>query len=127
MYRGHADRPYLILQAHKLDIPDLSVRPYISSAVDDTFYLLKLVLNRLLSAGAISTLSSMRQSLTRIIERDYIGVLQKKMEAVYLGGSTGISLVKKQDVEKEKREKELGMSYSVRRVAQLGLWKTQQN
>ncbi len=100
-------------QAHKLDIPDFSTRPYISSVVDDTFYLLKLVLNRLLSAGAISTLNSMRQILTRIIERDYVGVLQKKMEAVYLGGSTGISLVKKQDAEKEKREKELGMSYSV--------------
>jgi hypothetical protein len=100
-------------QAHKLDIPDLSSRPYISSMVDDTFYLLKLVLSRLLSAGALSTHADMRQSLTLIIERDYVGVLQKKMEAVYVGGSTGISLVKHKDAEKEKREKELSTSYSV--------------
>jgi hypothetical protein len=81
--------------------------------VDDTFYLLKLVLSRLLSAGALSTLADMRQSLTLIIDRDYVGVLQKKMDAVYLGGSTGISLVKHKDAEKEKRERELSTSYSV--------------
>lgn len=74
--------------------------------MDDTFYLLKLVINRLLSAGAMTTFLSMRATLTKIMERDFIGVLQKKMEAVYVGGSTGISLVKSKDAEKERRDGE---------------------
>lgn len=70
-------------QAHRLDSPDTSSKPYLSSILDDTFYLLKLVLNRTLSCGSLNTLRSMREKLAGVVENDYLGVLQKKMEAVY--------------------------------------------
>ncbi|KAK1926544.1 COG4 transport protein-domain-containing protein [Papiliotrema laurentii] len=70
-------------KAHRLDSPDTSSKPYLSSILDDTFYLLKLVLNRTLSCGSLNTLRSMREKLAGVVENDYLGVLQKKMEAVY--------------------------------------------
>jgi hypothetical protein len=78
-------RTMLTIQAHCLDSPDLSTEPVVSSLVDDTFYLIKLVLNRILSCGSLATLRSMRQKLGEVIERDFNGIIQRKMEGVYAG------------------------------------------
>ncbi|GHJ84675.1 hypothetical protein NliqN6_1077 [Naganishia liquefaciens] len=114
-----------IEKAHKMDTPDLSSQPHISSTVDDTFYLLKLVLNRLISTGNLATLTSMREKISSIIERDYLGVLQKKMDAVYsgagvgLGFGTGVSSSlagltgQSKEGERERRERDLRTSYGV--------------
>ncbi|KAJ9115023.1 hypothetical protein QFC22_005351 [Naganishia vaughanmartiniae] len=115
-----------IEKAHKMDTPDLSSKPQISSTVDDTFYLLKLVLNRLISTGNLVTFSSMREKISTIIERDYLGVLQKKMDAVYSGAASvgmgfgagvGNSFAgltgQGKESERERREKDLRTSYSV--------------
>ncbi|KAJ9115202.1 hypothetical protein QFC20_001069 [Naganishia adeliensis] len=114
-----------IEKAHKMDTPDLSVQPHISSTVDDTFYLLKLVLNRLVSTGNLSILTSMRERISTIVERDYLGVLQKKMDAVYsgsgvgsgFGAGVGSSLAgltnQGREVERERRERDLRTSFSV--------------
>lgn len=108
-----------------MDTPDLSVEPHISSTVDDTFYLLKLVLNRLVSTGNLSILTSMRERISTIVERDYLGVLQKKMDAVYsgsgvgsgFGAGVGSSLAgltnQGREVERERRERDLRTSFSV--------------
>lgn len=107
------------LQAHRMDTPDLSDRPHVSSVVDDVFYLLKLVLNRALTSGSLATIRAIRENVSKIIERDYLGVLQKKMDAVYSGGGAAIGLLgtnlpgANKEAEKEKREKELRISYSV--------------
>lgn len=119
----------MCLQTHKMDTPDLSSKPQISSTVDDTFYLLKLVLNRLISTGNLVTFSSMREKISTIIERDYLGVLQKKMDAVYsgaasvgmgFGGGVGSSLAgltgQGKESERERRERDLRTSYSVSRA-----------
>lgn len=106
-----------IEKAHKLDVPDLSSRPYLSSVVDDVFYLLKLVSTRLFSTGFLSTLISMRETLVQIIERDYLGVLQKKMDAVYSGGGAALTLPslpgQSREAERERKERDLRTSYSV--------------
>jgi hypothetical protein len=102
-----------------MDTPDLTDRPHVSSVVDDVFYLLKLVLNRVITSGSISTFKSMSDNVGRIMERDYLGVLQKKMDAVYSGGGAAIGLLGSnlpgvnKEAEKERREKELRISYSV--------------
>lgn len=110
-------------QAHKMDTPDLSAQPHISSTVDDTFYLLKLVLNRLVSTGNLSILTSMRERISTIIERDYLGVLQKKMDAVYSGsgvvsgfGAGALAGLTNQgrELERERRERDLRTSFAVR-------------
>jgi hypothetical protein len=99
----------LTTQAHRLDSPETSSRPYISSILDDTFYLLKLVLNRVLSCGSTRTLKSMREKLVGVIENDYLGVVRKKMEAVY---SIPIG-AQDRGVEKERREREQRQAFIV--------------
>ncbi|WWC99798.1 hypothetical protein V866_006706 [Kwoniella sp. B9012] len=91
-----------IEKAHRLDSPDTTSRPHLSSILDDTFYLLKLVLGRLLSCGSMATLRSMRQKLAEVIERDYTGVIRKKMDAVYVGQAPA----QDRGLEKDKRERD---------------------
>ncbi|WVQ77082.1 hypothetical protein IAR50_006765 [Cryptococcus sp. DSM 104548] len=87
-----------IEKAHKLDSPDIDSTPHLSSILDDTFYLLRLVLSRLLSCGSVHTLKSMRKKLGEVVERDYTAVIRMKMEGVYAVPSSG--------TERERREKE---------------------
>jgi len=114
-------RLLLLPQAHKMDTPDLSERPHVSSVVDDVFYLIKLVFNRGLTSGSITTLRSVMETVGRVVERDYLGVLQKKMDAVYSGGGAAIGLIgtnlpgASKEAEREKREKDLRVSFGVSR------------
>lgn len=79
--------------------------------MDDTFYLLKLVLHRVISAGSFSTLKTMRSNISTIIERDYVNVLKRKMESVYAGAAPGAQTDRS---EKERRDKDLRESFIVR-------------
>ena len=102
-----------------MDTPDLSERPHVSSVVDDVFYLIKLVFNRGLTSGSITTLRSIMETVGRVVERDYLGVLQKKMDAVYSGGGAALGLIgtnlpgASKEAEREKREKDLRVSFGV--------------
>ncbi len=98
------------LEAHRLDNPDTSSRPHLSSILDDTFYLLKLVVNRVLSCGSLPTLRSMSARISEVIERDYIRIIRKKMEAVYEAQASG---GQDRSGEKERREKEQRTSFIV--------------
>lgn len=75
-----------IEKAHKLDTPDAAGKPYLSSILDDTFYLVKIVLTRALSCGSLDTLARMRARVVSVLERDYMDVLSRKLEAVYAPG-----------------------------------------
>jgi hypothetical protein len=95
-----------IEKAHRLDSPETTSKPHLSSILDDTFYLLKLVINRVLSIGSISTIKSMRISIAQVIERDYLGIIRKKMDGVY--ATTG------QDrAERERRERDQKSAFIV--------------
>lgn len=95
-----------IEKAHRLDSPETSSKPHLSSILDDTFYLLKLVINRLLSIGSISTIQSMRISIAQVMERDYLGIIRKKMDGVYATTS--------QDrAERERRERDQKSAFIV--------------
>ena len=95
-----------IEKAHRLDSPETNSKPHLSSILDDTFYLLKLVINRVLSIGSISTIKSMRVSIAQVIERDYLGIIRKKMDGVYT--TTG------QDrAERERRERDQKSAFIV--------------
>ncbi len=100
-----------------MDTPDLSSAPYLSSVVDDVFYLLKLSLNRIVSTGSIRSLSTMQENISTVIERDYMGILQKKMDAVYSGGGAVLNLPslpgQNKEAERERREKDMRTTFSV--------------
>lgn len=87
-------------KAHRLDAPETSAKPHLSSILDDTFYLIKVVLNRVLASGSLATLKSMRERIATVLEKDYAAVLSKKMEAVWAATATY------DRAEKERREKD---------------------
>ncbi|KAI0029318.1 COG4 transport protein-domain-containing protein [Vararia minispora EC-137] len=70
-------------KAHRLSTPDLTLTPSTTTLPDDTFYILKLVLGRLLSTGAPGVIERTAAQLRDALERDYAGVLRRKMDDVY--------------------------------------------
>ncbi|KAJ7752135.1 COG4 transport protein-domain-containing protein [Mycena metata] len=77
-------------KAHRLSSPDTSQTPVITTTPDDVFYILKAVLFRLLSTGSVKTVEQMFEQLRDIMDRDYIGVIKKKLDDVYrTSGPTG--------------------------------------
>ena len=98
-----------IEKAHRLDSADTTSRPYLSSILDDTFYLLKLVLGRAISCGSLPTLVSMRAKISSIVDNDYMDVILKKMEAVYSVPAG----TQERGLEKERREREQRQAFTV--------------
>ncbi|KAL7411046.1 COG4 transport protein-domain-containing protein [Mrakia frigida] len=72
-------------KALRLDTPDTTSKPHLSSCPDDTFYLLKLILYRLVASSSLPTLEHMAANIAEIMERDYIGGIKRKMDGVYAG------------------------------------------
>ncbi|KAJ6546418.1 COG4 transport protein-domain-containing protein [Mycena vulgaris] len=88
-------------KAHRLSSPDTSQSPVTTTTPDDVFYILKIVLSRLLSTGSVNTVEQMFEQLRDIMDRDYIGVIKKKLDDVYrTSGSSG------QNTRGEKAERE---------------------
>lgn len=50
---------------------------------DDAFYIIKVILARLLSTGAAPVVERTAAALRDVIERDYAGVLRHRMDEVY--------------------------------------------
>ncbi|KAF7295237.1 Cog4 domain-containing protein [Mycena indigotica] len=77
-------------KAHRLSSPDTSQSPVTTTTPDDVFYILKTVVSRLLSTGSLNAVEKMFQQLRDILEKDYVGVIKKKLEDVYrTSGPTG--------------------------------------
>ena len=94
-----------------MDNPETSSKPHLSAILDDTFYLLKLVINRVLSCGSLSTLNSMRREISTVVENDYAGVIKRKMEGVYAAQS---GAGPEKGFERDRREKEQRQAFVVR-------------
>ncbi|KII88790.1 hypothetical protein PLICRDRAFT_638384 [Plicaturopsis crispa FD-325 SS-3] len=73
----------IIDKAQRLSTPDLSQSPPTTTAPDDVFYILKLVLSRLLSTGSPATVVRTVDVLREVMDRDYAGVVKKKLDDVY--------------------------------------------
>nr|GAT61280.1 predicted protein [Mycena chlorophos] len=70
-------------KAHRLSSPDTSQLPVTTTTPDDVFYILKIVVMRVLTTGSLNTVDRMFQQLREIMEKDYIGVIKKKLDDVY--------------------------------------------
>ena len=92
-----------------MDVPDTANTPQLSSILDDTFYLLKLVLKRSLSCGSITTLGNLREKVVEAIERDYIAVIKKKIEGIY----SNTSVSQDRNADKSNREHDQTSSFIV--------------
>ncbi|EIM90524.1 COG4-domain-containing protein [Stereum hirsutum FP-91666 SS1] len=72
-----------IEKAHRLSTPDALSSPATTTTPDDAFYILKVVLTRLISTGSPRALERTSVLLRDVIERDYAGVIKRKMDDVY--------------------------------------------
>lgn len=72
-------------KAHQLDEADLYNKPYISSSLDDTFFILKKVLQRLVATSSCSTHKRMCAEIKSIMEKDFGDILKKRMDNVWNG------------------------------------------
>ncbi|KAH9820724.1 COG4 transport protein-domain-containing protein [Melampsora americana] len=95
---------------------DLSSTPYLSSALDDTFYMIKKVLYRSINSGQVTCLKNMIRAITEIAQRDFGEVIKHRLDNVgtAIGGTGfGIGIGSKSGEGKDKREKNVINSYIV--------------
>ncbi|KAJ7135036.1 COG4 transport protein-domain-containing protein [Mycena crocata] len=64
-------------KAHRLSSPDTSQTPVTTTTPDDVFYILKIVLSRLLSTGSVKTVERMVEQLRDIMDKEYVGIIKK--------------------------------------------------
>ncbi|ETW85599.1 hypothetical protein HETIRDRAFT_470679 [Heterobasidion irregulare TC 32-1] len=70
-------------KAHHLSTSEALSSPVTTTRPDDAFYIIKVILARLLSTGAAPVVERMAAALRDVIERDYAGVLRHRMDEVY--------------------------------------------
>ncbi|BGP38454.1 Golgi transport complex subunit 4 [Rhodotorula kratochvilovae] len=72
-----------IERAHQMDEPDFSFTPYLSSSLDDTFYIIKKTLHRVVSTANVSNLVAMSRELRAVLERDVAEVWRARIEGAF--------------------------------------------
>lgn len=71
---------------------------------DDVFYILKVVLSRLLSCGSAPVVQKTSEYLREVMDREYTGVIKRKLDDVYrTGGPVGAGS-RGEKVERENRQ-----------------------
>lgn len=89
-----------------MDEPDLASKPSLSSSLDDTFYILKKTLYRLLSTASIETLVSTCKEVRRIMDKDVAEVWRAAMDGAFKDVASGGGVVRAREEEKERRERD---------------------
>jgi hypothetical protein len=92
-----------IEKAHQLDEPDLYNKPYLSSSLDDAFFILKKVLQRLVATSSVATHKRMCNEIRTIMEKDFGDILKKKMDGVW-AGITSTALTSRHKEEAQARQ-----------------------
>lgn len=86
----------------------MTTSPATTTTPDDAFYILKVVLSRLLSTGAPRVVERTAAALRSVIENDYAGAIRRKMDDVYRNAGVG----RGEKVERESRAAFIVRGYS---------------
>lgn len=116
-----------------MDEPDFSSTPYLSSSLDDIFYIVKKTLQRVVSTAQLDNLVAMNKELRTVLERDVAEVWRTRIEGAFkdlaasassqgamgmvsVGGMGGMAQLggRAREEERERREKEARNIYIVR-------------
>lgn len=89
--------------------PDVSQIPVITTTPDDVFYILKSVISRMISTGSVLVVGQTLEQLREVVDKDYIGIIKKKLDDVYRNQNTPGSNARADKIERENR-----MSFTVR-------------
>lgn len=88
--------------------------PSLSSSLDDTFYILKKTLYRLLSTANIETVVSMSKDVRGIVERDVADIWRARLDGAFRDVGAGGGVGRAREDEKERREREAKAVFIVR-------------
>ncbi|KAG0141759.1 hypothetical protein CROQUDRAFT_51247 [Cronartium quercuum f. sp. fusiforme G11] len=103
-----------IEKAHTTDEFELDSTPYLSSALDDTFFVLKKAVYRSLSIANTHILEIILKEIAEIVVRDFGEVIKHRLDSVGVGISgVGFGIGSKVGEGKEKREKNAMNAYIV--------------
>ncbi|GAA5821216.1 hypothetical protein JCM11251_004517 [Rhodosporidiobolus azoricus] len=121
-----------IERAHQVDEPDLSSTPFLSSSLDDIFFIFKKTLQRLVSTAQVDNLVSTNKELRAVLDRDVAEIWRARMEGAFkdlqAGSSGGASALvgvggmggmaanlggRAREEERERKEKEARNTYIV--------------
>ncbi|GAA5858483.1 hypothetical protein JCM8547_007326 [Rhodosporidiobolus lusitaniae] len=84
-------------RAHQNDGPDFSTTPFLSSSLDDIFYVYKKTLHRVVNTARADNLVAANKELRAVLDRDVADVWRQRMEAAFkdlaAGASTASGLV----------------------------------
>lgn len=95
---------FSVLQAHRQSTPDHSQTPVTTTTPDVVFYILKSVITtRLLTTGSLSGVKQTFQHLRDVIDRDYIGIIKRKLDDVYKNQGPTPSNIRPDRAERENR------------------------
>ncbi|TFY54752.1 hypothetical protein EVJ58_g8673 [Rhodofomes roseus] len=70
-------------KVHRLSSADLLALPAVTTTPDDAFYILKAILNRLLSCGSLAAVQRTAELLRDVVDKEYTGVIKRKLDDVY--------------------------------------------
>lgn len=73
----------IAVQAHRLSSPDPSQSATTTTVPDDVFYVLKVVLSRVIATGSIHTVEKTFGLLLDAMDQDYAAVIKQKLDDVY--------------------------------------------
>ncbi|OSC97651.1 COG4-domain-containing protein [Trametes coccinea BRFM310] len=93
----------VIEKAHRLSTQDLSQTPITTTTPDDAFYILKIVLSRMLSTASVATVQRTSEHLRDVMDKDYARIIRQKLDNVYKGGSAPPG-VRGEKAERENRQ-----------------------
>lgn len=89
----------------------MSTKPLLSSALDDTFYMLKKVLTRISQTAHLPTFVALCDRTSELLQRDFADVLKKRLDGLVKDVGAAQSL---RTEERERREKEARDGFIVR-------------
>ncbi|KAF8633700.1 hypothetical protein AX17_004358 [Amanita inopinata Kibby_2008] len=78
----------IIDKAHLLSDPDCTQLPVTTTTPDDVFYVLKVIITRLLSMGSVVAAEQTLERLRDTMERQYLGTLKKKLDDIFANVTT---------------------------------------
>ncbi|KAL9714885.1 Golgi transport complex subunit 4 [Leucoagaricus gongylophorus] len=90
-------------KANRMSSPDVSQIPVITTTPDDVFYILKLVISRMISTGSVLVVEQTLEQLREIVDKDYVGIIKKKLDDVYRNQTIPGSNARADKIERENR------------------------
>ncbi|GAA5891294.1 hypothetical protein JCM6882_004648 [Rhodosporidiobolus microsporus] len=119
-----------IERAHQMDEPDFTATPFLSSSLDDIFFIFKKTLQRLVSTARVDNLIATNKELRAVLDRDVAEIWRARMEGAFkdlaagsggasalvnVGGMGGMAAMggRAREEERERKEKEARNTYII--------------